>query len=141
MTLDSSNHHMFFAYHIRSAFLKSESVLQEVLAGWNLSLDHFYVLRCNWNAEGVSLDEITAHSMLTRQDVSQALTDLITKNCVSKGAKDGFYSLSPQGSMLRNQTLEAYQVYIAKLTDGLSDKVIETALSSLLTVQNNIQQK
>lgn len=139
MTLKIGNVHMFFAYHMRSASLKSESALREALNEWNLSLDHFYVLRCDWKPEGASLDEITAHSMLTRQDASQALADLIVKNCVSKGSKDGFYSLSPQGSMLRNQTLEAYQVYIAKLTDGLSDKVIETALSSLLTVQNNIQ--
>ena len=141
MTLKPRNSDMFFAYHIRSAFLKSESVLQEVLAGWNLSLDHFYVLRCDWNAEGVSLDEITAHSMLTRQDASQALTDLVAKDYVVKGFKEGLYSLSAQGSALRNQALEAYHVHISKLTDGLSEKVIETALSSLLTVQNNIQQK
>ena len=141
MTLKPRNSDMFFAYHIRSAFLKSESVLQEVLAGWNLSLDHFYVLRCDWNAEGVSLDEITAHSMLTRQDASQALTDLVAKDYVVKGFKEGLYSLSAQGSALRNQALEAYQVYISKLTDGLSEKVIETALSSLLTVQNNILHK
>lgn len=141
MTLKPSNAHMFFAYHLRSASLKSETALREALNEWNLSLDHFYVLRCDWSADEASLDEIMAHSMLTREDANQALDDLIAKDCVFKGSKDEFYSLSPEGKSLRNQSLEAYHALVSKSTDGLSEKVIETALSSLLTFQDNIQQK
>ena len=139
MTLEVSNSHIFFAYHIRSAYLTFEASLRKILAEWDLSPRNFYVLRCDWKPEETSLDEIMAHSMLTRKDASQALADLIAKDYVVKGFKEGLYSLSAQGSALRNQALEAYHVHISKLTDGLSDKVIETALSSLLTVQNNIQ--
>jgi len=47
MTTEPGNNHMFFAYHIRSASLMFESALQEILDDQDISLEEFYVLRCD----------------------------------------------------------------------------------------------
>lgn len=139
MTLGPSNSRMFFAYHIRSAFLTFESVLQEILNQWSFSLQHFYILRSDWKSSGIAFDDLCAHAIMSKKETEDILTDLITKDYVLKGSKDGLYLLSPLGVSVRGEVLEAYQEHISKATLGLSDRTIEAALSGLLTVQTNIE--
>jgi len=140
MTLTPSNSHMFFAYHIRSVFLTSEVVLRKVLKDRGLSLDHFHVLRCDWKQVETSFDDIKAHAMLTRQEAHQSISDLISQDLIVRGEKQNHYLLSPEGVTKRKQVLELYSAHLSEFTEGLSQKEIESALSSLLKIQNNIHQ-
>ena len=58
---------------------------------------------------------------------------------VAKATEAGSYALLPEGRAARVKILEEYYAQIAKATEGMSEKTIDTALSSLLTVQNNLQ--
>lgn len=139
MRRNLSNSHMFYAYHMRSAFLVFEQALREMLKDRDVTPESFYVLRCDWTPEETAFDDIRAHAILSKEEAIQSVNTLIAKGYLVKGAADGFYALSPQGRTLRTQLLEAYHEYISKATEGLSEKTIETALSSLLKVQNNLQ--
>lgn len=139
MTLKPRNSDMFFAYHIRSAYLTFEDVLRDMLSEREISLEHFYVLRCDWKTAGIAFDDIMAHAMLTREVALQTVSDLISKGYI-KEDENGLYALSSQGVNLRTQLLEAYRSQLSKATEGLSKFDIETALSGLLKVQNNLQQ-
>lgn len=141
MTSGPSNSHMFFAYHIRSAFLIFESALSEILNEWDLLPEHFYILRSDWTSSETSLDDLSAHAMMTKKDAQKIVNDLVKKDYAIKGTKEGSYALSPTGASLRVQILEAYREHISKATQGLSDKTIEAALSSLLTLQSNIEHR
>lgn len=138
MPRELSNSHMFFAYHMRSAHLTYETVLRDMLSDRDISLDYFYVLRCDWKPAGISLDDISTHAMLTRDATLQAVSGLVDNGYIN-GDEGGLYTLSSQGISVRNQLLEAYRRQISKATEGLPKSVVETALSGLLTVQNNIQ--
>lgn len=139
MMREPSNNHMFFAYHIRSAFLTCETALRDMLNGRDVSLEHFYVLRCDWKPERVAFDDIRAHSMLTKDTTLQAVNDLLAKGYI-KGREDDTYELSSQGVTIRHQLLKVYREQLSKATEGVPETVIETALSGLLTVQNNLQE-
>lgn len=140
MTVEPGNSPMFFAYHVRSAFLTLESQMRETLSKWNATPEHFYVLRCDWTPLGITLDEIMAHAMLPRMQAIQAINDLVARDYIKSEAKDGCYSLTPEGVSFRTQLVTAYRAQVSNATQGLSDETIEAALTSLLTVQNNIQQ-
>lgn len=140
MGRELTNGHMFFAYHIRSAFLMNERALQDMLNERDVSTEHFYILQCDWSSQQTAFDAVKAHAILSTEDTTQSLNDLIVKGYVVKGNQEGFYALSQQGHTLRAQLLEDYHAQISKAMEGLSEKTIETALSSLLTILNNFQQ-
>lgn len=139
MKRNLSNSHMFYAYHIRSAFLVFEQALLKMLNERDLTLENFYIIQCDWSSEESAFDDIRAHAILSKEEAMQSVNDLIAKGYLVNGTKDDFYALSPQGIILRTQLLEAHHACISKATEGLSEKTIETALSSLLRVQNNLQ--
>lgn len=139
MTLGPSNSHMFLAYHIRSAFLIFEAALSEILNEWDLLPEHFYILRSDWTTSETAVDDLSAHAMMTKKETRKLINDLVNKDYVIKEKREDFYSLSPLGAALREQILKAYGEHISKATQGLSDKSIEVALSSLLTLQANIE--
>lgn len=139
MTIELGNSHMFLAYHIRSASLMFEAALREILNEKELSSEHFYILRCDWISSELTLDDLMSHAILPKKETIQAVNDLVAQDYVIKGKKDEAYVLSPLGVSIRDQVLKAYHAHISKAMQGLSDKSVEAALSSLLTVQNNIQ--
>jgi len=139
MTAKPNDIRMFFAYHIRSSFLAYEAVLYEQCADWNLSIDEFYVLRSDWKAAGISGAEISAHAMKTQDEVQKLLKELIAKDYVMKNAKNDIYALTSQGVIIREKALREYQEHFSDVTKGLYEEAVETALSALLTVQNNIR--
>ena len=138
MKLNLGNKQMFFAYHIRSAFKTCELALKDLLEEKNLSPEHFYVLRCDWKPVETGFEDIKAHAMLTIEEANEAISDLVSKKYVVRGTKENHYSLSPEGAIVRNNILELYTAHIAKLTEGISENAIESGLSSLLKIQNNI---
>ena len=139
MTDDLSNSRLFFAYHMRSTFLTCELALQDMLNERDMKPAHFYVLQCDWAPEATTLESLKAHAILPEADTVQSLKDLIARGYVAKGTENGSYDLLPQGRIVRSELLDAYRTHIARATEGISEKTIETALSSLLTVQNNLQ--
>jgi len=137
MTLEPSNSHVFFAYHLRSAGLIFEMALKDVLEKWNFGPQHFYILRCNWKPSDMALDDIIAHAMLNKEETVHAINDLVAKGYVIRGPKNGSYALSAQGVSVRDEVIAAYRTQISEATQGLSHEAIESTLSNLLTVQNN----
>ena len=139
MTHELSNSRLYFAYHMRSTFLTCELALQDMLNEKDLKPEHFYVLQSEWLSEATTLESLKAHAILSESETVQSLSDLIARGYVAKAAEAGSYALLPEGRAARVQILEEYYAQIAKATEGISEKTIETALSSLLTVQNNLQ--
>ena len=139
MTHDLSNSRLFFAYHMRSAFLMCDLALRELLNEKDLKPEHFYVLQSDWLSEATTLENLQAHAILSEAETVQSLNDLIARGYVAKAAEAGSYALSPEGRAARVKILEEYYAQIAKATEGISEKTIETALASLLSVQNNLE--
>ncbi len=137
MSVEISNSHIFFAYHLRSAFLALESNLQNSFTEVDLEPEHFYVLRYDWKKENVPLKDLEAHSMLSRNQVVQAVNELIQKGIIIACDGSG-YLLSSSGEALREQLLSIYRNKIATATNGISEKTIQTVLSGLLTFQSNL---
>ena len=139
MKCELSNSHLFYAYHIRSAFLVFEQALRKLLNEMDVTLENFYILQCDWGGEEASFEDIKAHAILSDEEARLSVNNLIIKGYIVEGAKDGFYALSSEGSVLRTQLLEAYYEHVFDATKGLSEPTIETALSSLLRFQDNLQ--
>jgi len=130
---------MFLAYHIRSSFLTCEMAFNEELMGLDISIDDFYVLRCDWQQVETPLAELSVHAMKTKRETIHVLDKLMAKAYVMKGTKDDYFILSPRGAALRTQVLQKYREHFSKTVERLSKEVIETTLSTLLTLQKNIQ--
>ena len=139
MEHDVSNSRLFFAYHMRSTFLTCELALQDMLNERDMKPAHFYVLQCDWAPGATTLESLKAHAILSEAEAVQSVNDLIARGYVAKATEAGSYALLPEGRAARVKILEEYYAQIAKATEGISEKTIETALSSLLTVQNNLQ--
>lgn len=139
MTHELSNSRLFFAYHMRSTFLTCELALQDMLNERDMKPADFYVLQSDWAPEATTLESLKAHAILSEVETVQSVNNLIARGYVAKATEAGSYALLPEGRIVRSELLDAYHTHIARATEGISEKTIETALSSLLTVQNNLQ--
>lgn len=143
MEQKSSDFSAYLAYHVRSLNIVLESALKKKLKDTQLTSDAYYILIANWSKQSLTLHELSAYANLSIKQAERAVNTLFemgllksTKN--SNIASLGSYQLTKEGEALNSQLLLKRELFLAKALKSTPEADIQTALSVLMKLQDNI---